>query len=44
MNRDDDAGDEKSKGHAQQQRVEFTTFGEERGKDGVERGHKQMRC
>ena len=36
---DDDADDEQGEGHAQQQRVEFTTFGEERGKDAVERGH-----
>jgi hypothetical protein len=44
MNRDDDAGDEKSKGHAQQQCVEFTAFGEKRGKDVVERGHDDLRC
>jgi hypothetical protein len=37
--RDDDADDEKGEGHAQQQRVEFTTFGEKCGKDAVERGH-----
>ena len=36
---DDDADDEKREGHAQQQRVEFTTFGEECGEDAVERGH-----
>jgi hypothetical protein len=36
---DNDADDEKREGHAQQQRVEITTFGEECGKDAVERGH-----
>jgi hypothetical protein len=41
--RDDDADDEKGEGHAQQQRVEFATFGEKRGKDAVERGHDERR-
>ena len=36
---DDDTDDEKREGHAQQQRVEITTFGEECGEDAVERGH-----
>jgi hypothetical protein len=38
---DDDAGDEKSEGHAQEQRVEFGTFGEKCGKDALERGHEE---
>jgi hypothetical protein len=36
---DNDANDEKGEGHAQQQRVELSTFGEECGEDAVERGH-----
>ena len=36
---DNDADNEKREGHAQQQRVKITTFGEECGKDAVERGH-----
>jgi hypothetical protein len=39
--RDNDADDEKREGHAQQQRVEFATFCEKRGKDAVERGHDE---
>ena len=40
---DNDADNEKREGHAQQQRVEFTTLGEECGKDAVERGHDERR-
>ena len=36
---DNDADNEKREGHAQQKRVEFTTFGEECGEDAIERGH-----
>ncbi len=39
---DDDADDEQREGHAQQQSVEFTAFGEKRGKDAVERGHNEL--
>jgi hypothetical protein len=38
---DNDADNEKREGHAQQQRVEITTLGEECGKDAVERGHNE---
>jgi hypothetical protein len=38
---DNDADNEKRKGHAQQQRVKITTLGEECGKDAVERGHDE---
>jgi len=34
---------EQREGHAQQQRVEITTLGEECGKDAVERGHNERR-
>ena len=37
--RHDDAGDEKRKGHAQQQRVQVGALGKKRRKDAVERGH-----